>query len=65
MIEVTRFNGSNIIINCEQIEFVEETPDTAIHLLNGKVFIVKESSEEIIKKVVEYKQEINKIERVE
>ena len=32
MIEVTRLNGSKLLINAELVEFVEETPDTVVSL---------------------------------
>lgn len=47
MIEVTRLNETKLLINAEQIETVEETPDTVITLLSGKKIIVKESRQEI------------------
>lgn len=58
MIEVTRLNNKRFIINCEWIETVEATPDTVITLTNGKKFVVAEGVEDIIRKVVEYKQKI-------
>ena len=30
MIEVTRLNGTQILVNADLIELVEETPDTAV-----------------------------------
>jgi len=58
MIEVTRFNNSTYLINADLIETVEETPDTVITLANGRKYIVKESTEEIKAKVIEYKNRI-------
>jgi len=58
MIEVSRLNNKGFIINCEWIETVEATPDTVITLTNGKKFVVAESVEDIIRKVVEYKQKV-------
>jgi flagellar protein FlbD len=58
MIEVTRLRGSKIVLNAELIETIEETPDTVITLTSGKRYIVSESSEELISKVVEYKKKI-------
>ena len=49
MIEVTRLNDTKLLINSDQIEFVEETPDTVISFLSGKKIIVKESRQEILK----------------
>lgn len=36
MIEVTKINGSKILVNTNLIETVEETPDTVITLTDGK-----------------------------
>lgn len=47
MIEVTRLNGTTVLINSDLIETVEETPDTVISLTTGKKFIVKESRQEV------------------
>ena len=58
MIEVNRLNHKEFIMNCEWIETVEATPDTVITLTNGKKFVVAESVEEIIRKVIEYKQKV-------
>ena len=58
MIDVTRMNGSVLMINAELIETVEETRNTVITLSTGKKIIVKESRQ-IIKSLVKlYKQEI-------
>lgn len=58
MIEVTRLNETKLLINAEQIETVEETPDTVITLLSGKKIIVKESRQEIQNLVILYKNKI-------
>mgnify|MGYP000059694526 CR=1 FL=1 len=57
MIEVTRLNGTTVLINSDLIETVEETPDTVISLTTGKKFIVKESRQEIKNLVILYKKE--------
>lgn len=36
MIEVTKINGTKLLINTSLIETVEETPDTVITLTDGK-----------------------------
>ncbi len=58
MIELTRLNGKNIMINCELIQYIEETPDTVITFSNGTKIIVKEECDEIKEKVIGYKREI-------
>ena len=55
MIKVTRINESKLVINAEMIEFVEAIPDTIISLTTGRKIMVKESVDEVIDKIVEYK----------
>lgn len=47
MIEVTKMNGTKVIINQDLIEIVEETPDTVISFTTGRKLIVKESRQDI------------------
>ncbi len=47
-------------INAELIQFVESTPDTVITLVNKEKIFVKESVDEIIKKVINYRHSIGK-----
>lgn len=59
MIEITRLNDKEIIINADLIETIEENPDTTITMSTGRKFIAKETSEEIVNKVIEYKRKIS------
>lgn len=56
MITVTKLNGKQLVINSDLIEFVEEIPDTIITLVNGTKIMVQESSEDVIRKVAEFKR---------
>ncbi len=47
MIEITKLNGTKLLVNTSLIETVEETPDTVITLTDGKKIIAKESRHEI------------------
>jgi len=58
MINVTRLNDSKIVINSELIEFVEATPDTIVTLTTGQKIMVRESVEEVVDMVKEYKRSI-------
>lgn len=58
MIEITKINGSKILINDALIELVEETPDTVITLTTGRKLIVKESRQEIKNLVKSFRKEI-------
>ena len=48
MINVTRMNGTELTINAELIETIEEVPDTVIALTTGKKIIVKESRQKVV-----------------
>ena len=56
MIEVTTFNGDEIMVNAELIEIVKETPDTVISLTSGRTILVKEKAEEIRELVIDYRR---------
>ena len=58
MIELTKLNGTEFIINAELIETIEATPDTVITLINGRKMMVKESVDEVVTKAVNYKKQI-------
>ena len=58
MILVQRLNGEELIINAELIETIEKCPDTLISLTSGKKFLVLDSSEDIIDKVIEYRRRV-------
>lgn len=56
MIRVTRLDGSELTVNCDLLETVEHTPDTVVSLLNNRKLVVRESVEEIVDRVVEYRR---------
>ena len=58
MIYLTRLNESKIVVNSDLIEFVEALPDTIITLTTGQKIIVKESVEEIVEMIKDYKRYI-------
>ncbi len=58
MILVTRLNNAEMVINCDLIEYIEATPDSTITMTTGRKIIAKESVDEIIDKVVEFKKKI-------
>ncbi|MCX6139024.1 MAG: flagellar FlbD family protein [Ignavibacteriales bacterium] len=59
MIEVTRLQNIKLVLNADLIESIETTPDTVISLTSGKRIMVKETVEEVIQKIVEYKMQCN------
>jgi flagellar protein FlbD len=55
MIEVTRLNGIPMIVNSDLIKIAESSPDTMLTLIHGEKLIVRESCEEILQKVLDYR----------
>jgi flagellar protein FlbD len=61
MILVTRLNkASQFYVNEDQIEFIEETPDTIVTLVSGKKVNVSESALEVVEKIRTEKIRIRK-----
>ena len=54
MIQLTRFNGSEFVVNADLIKFLEQTPDTVVTLTSGEKMLVKEKVEEIVRRAVQY-----------
>ncbi len=60
LISVKRINGQKLIVNADLIEFLESTPDTLITLTSGKKIMVKETRDEIVSKVIDYRRLVSK-----
>ena len=58
MIEVVRLNGKKYWINPHMIESMEQNPDLTLSMLSGKKIIVKNTPEDIIEKIIAYRQKI-------
>jgi len=56
MIRVTRINNVEIVLNDDLIEFIETIPETIISLTDGKKIMVKESPDEIIRRVAAFRR---------
>ena len=54
MITLHKLNGDEFVLNSSHIEIIEEKPDTTITLTNDKKYLVEESTEEIIKKIIQF-----------
>jgi len=53
---VTRFDGTEVAVNADLIEFVESSPDTHITLVTGKMMLVREPRVEVIARVLAWRQ---------
>ena len=55
MIRVTRLNGEQFALNPDLIERVEGHPDTVAFLVDGTKYVVKESVDEVLAEIREYR----------
>jgi flagellar protein FlbD len=58
MIHLTRLNHVPLIVNSDLIEHVEVTPDTVVALTTGQKFLVLESAEDVVDKVIQFRRAI-------
>ncbi len=58
MIAVHKLNGKEFVINCEQIKYIEATPDTLITLMDNDKIMIKDSVQSVIEAAIQYKKEI-------
>jgi len=58
MIQLTRLNGNQVVVNSDLIEFIEETPDTVITLTTNDKLVVRERMADIVSKVVSYRRQL-------
>ncbi|GIW11850.1 MAG: hypothetical protein KatS3mg061_2907 [Dehalococcoidia bacterium] len=63
MIPLTRLDGSQIYVNAELIEMLEETPDTVLSLTTGRKLVVKERAEEVSERILAYHRRVRGAER--
>ena len=58
MIYLTRINQSSLILNPDLIEHIQSTPDTVITLTTGRNYLVLETPDQVIDRVVSFRQRI-------
>lgn len=58
MIKLTRLNHSEFYLNPDLIKAIEQTPDTIITLVNDDHILVREQTEEIIDRIVDFRVRI-------
>ena len=55
MIRVTRLNGERFALNPDLIERVEGHPDTVAFLVDGTKYVIRESVDEVLQEIREYR----------
>lgn len=56
MIDLTRLNNQPLTLNADLIKCIEQAPDTVITLVTGEKLVVKESAEEVIRRVIGFRR---------
>ena len=58
MIRLTRLNRVPLVLNSDLIEHIDVTPDTVITLTTGQILRVRETAEEVVSRIVEFRRRI-------
>lgn len=63
MIVLRKLNEEKFLINHQQIECIEMIPETKIVMMNHDFFLVLESIDEILTKIIEYHEKVHDFKR--
>ena len=58
MIIVTRLDRTRFAVNPDLIERVHASPDTTLHMIDGKVYVIEESLDTVIDLIVGYRARV-------
>jgi flagellar protein FlbD len=58
MIKLHKLNGADVVINAELIESLDPGQETVISLATGNRFIVRESADEVMQRVLDYRRAV-------
>ena len=64
MVRLTRLNQAPLVLNSDLIEHIDITPDTVITLTTGQILRVRETAEEVIDRIVEFRRRIHTPDRL-
>ena len=56
MIELSKINGSPILVNPDLIRFIESAPDTVLTFTDGQKLMVRDLPKDIMERIVKYRQ---------
>ena len=58
MVKLTKQNGEEFYLNIDLIEVIKEVPHTVIITVNDDKYLVKETAEEILKRIIKFRRKI-------
>lgn len=64
MIVLTKMNQEKFLVNHLQIECIEIIPETKIVMMNRSYYLVRETADEIIRKITAYNAKVMDIHRM-
>ncbi|MCI8608130.1 MAG: flagellar FlbD family protein [Firmicutes bacterium] len=64
MIKLTKRNHEKFLVNHAQIECIEVIPESKIVMMNHDYYIVRETPEEILRKIREYNAKVQDVHRM-
>lgn len=63
MIVLTKMNSDMFLINHNQIECIELIPETKIVMMNRDYYLVMETADEVVRRIIEYNAKVMDINR--
>lgn len=58
MIRLRKLNQEEFLINEDQIEAIKLIPETKIIMMNNEFYIVAESADEVVDKIIEFRRKV-------
>jgi flagellar protein FlbD len=58
MIQLTRLNNKQLMVNSDLIKFVEQSPDTLVTLITGEKIVVLEKASEVLALVIDFRRAV-------
>lgn len=58
MIELTRLNGTTMVLNSDLIKTAEASPDTMLTLITGEKLIVQEECDEVVERILAWRSRL-------
>ncbi len=56
MIKLTKLNNHSLFVNSDLIAHIDATPDTVVSLTSGQKFLVAESPEDVVEKIIAFRK---------
>ena len=56
MIRVTRLDGSSLVVNDDQIAWIDTHPETVISMMNGEKLLVRETPDELVERARQFRR---------